>query len=351
MLAFLVCLLIISIVLQSHMTDWALEAVSCSLKTDNYLLEPGHMSTLTLNIANHSRLPILFLRVTFNMPRDIEIAEDQPGVYDRLERHVKYSYNCFLMPMQQLTIPIQFALPARGVYTFGTLNLYAGDFLGLHEDVAGSDASATVVVVPKRLDNAAISEITGGLMGDISVRRFIHEDPILVAGYREYTGREPMKSISWPRSLASAQLMVRQFDFTSEQKVTVLLSITGGSDEEIEQCFSLTRTACEYFERFGVPYSLISNADLYTTIGRVSSMHSGLGYMHLNLIKEGLGRATYLSRFSFDELLRTAALTNDVPETFLVIAPGSQPELVRTTDMLSMYTGAPVQILRGEAAS
>ena len=350
MLAFLLCLLIITMVLQSHMTDWALEAVSVSLKTDHYLIEPGHMSTLNLTIANHSRLPILFLRVTFNMPRDTEIAEDQPGSYDRLERSLKYTYNCFLMPMQQVNVPIQFSLPARGVYSIGTLNLYAGDFLGLREDVAGTNAAATVVVVPKKLDDASISEISGGLMGDISVRRFIHEDPILVAGYREYTGREPMKNISWPRSLASAQLMVRQFDFTSEQKVTVLLSIDGGSEEELEQCFSLTRTACEYFERFGIPYSLISNADLYTTVGRVSSMSSGLGYMHLNLIKEVLGRATYLSRFSFDELLRTAALTNDVPETFLVIAPGSQPELVRTTDMLSAYTGAPVQILKGVAS-
>ena len=102
MLAFLLCLLIITMVLQSHMTDWALEAVSVSLKTDHYLIEPGHMSTLNLTIANHSRLPILFLRVTLNMPRDTEIAEDQPGSYDRLERSLKYTYNCFLMPMQQV---------------------------------------------------------------------------------------------------------------------------------------------------------------------------------------------------------------------------------------------------------
>ena len=351
MAAFLICLVIIAAVLQSNMATWALRALDCSLKADTYLLEPGETSVITFTVINHSRLPVLFLKASFTLPPNAEVLEGQPGEVINFERYTRYTYSCYLMPRQQLAIPVKYRIPSRSVCNFGGCTLYTGDFLGLKEESASYPASATVVVPPARLDNTEAAEITGGLMGDISVRRFIHQDPVLTAGFREYSGREPMKDISWPRSLASGQLMVRQFDFTSEQKVTILLSVSGGDEAQLERCFSLTRTVCDWFEKRGVPYSLMSNGDLYSTIGRINSLPSGLGHMHLDLIKEGLGRATYLSRFSFDELIRLASLINDVPETYLVIAPDPANEIRRSADILTMRTGAPVQVLSGEAAS
>ena len=44
------------------------------------------------------------------------------------------------------------------------------------------------------------ADVLSGFLGDVSVRRFIYEDPVLTTGFREYTGREPMKHISWTQS-------------------------------------------------------------------------------------------------------------------------------------------------------
>ena len=79
-----------------------------------------------------------------------------------------------------------------------------------------------VVVIPPRCENSNVLRTLGGFLGDISVRRFILEDPLLTVGFREYTGREPMKSISWTQSARVGRPLVKQYDHTVDATVTVL---------------------------------------------------------------------------------------------------------------------------------
>ena len=41
----------------------------------------------------------------------------------------------------------------------------------------------------------------GGFLGELSVNRYLYEDPILTAGYRPYTSGDPMRSIAWKQSV------------------------------------------------------------------------------------------------------------------------------------------------------
>lgn len=56
----------------------------------------------------------------------------------------------------------------------------------------------------------------GGFLGELSVNRYLYEDPILTAGYRSYTSGDPMRSIAWKQSVQGQGLMVKKWDYTTE---------------------------------------------------------------------------------------------------------------------------------------
>ena len=103
------------------------------------------------------------------------------------------------------------------------------------------------------------------IFGEVSVRSFLYEDPMLVMGYRDYTGREPLRSISFPMTAKRNQLTVKEFDHTREEMVDVIFDVSykGEIDHyfiQQEAMFSVVRTICEAFEQKGIGYRLITNA-------------------------------------------------------------------------------------------
>ena len=73
-------------------------------------------------------------------------------------------------------------------------------------------------------------------------------------GYREYTGREPMRQISWTQSAVRNELIVKQFDPVWAQSVLIVLDTEYHGDfdrfgAQLEYLFSLTRTACDVLEQ------------------------------------------------------------------------------------------------------
>lgn len=181
-----------------------------------------------------------------------------------------------LMPRQRCRRQVRFAIGKRGAYQVGSYRLSAGDLLGVSE-VSVHGGGQELVVMPERSDDLGMLQALGGFLGDISVRRFILEDPILTVGFRDYTGREPMKAISWTRTAMTGALQVKQYDHTAEQNVVVLLNVEGGSGKDLEECFRMTRSVCEELERKKIPYAFRTNGNLPGPVGKVFSLASGLG--------------------------------------------------------------------------
>ena len=181
--------------------------------------------------------------------------------------------------------------------------------------------------MPRPAARPDLSETLGGYLGDRSVNRFIMEDPVLTLGFREYTGREPQKSISWPVSARSGRLMVKKYDYTIEQTATVLLNIECDADgrqfdaERIEGCYSLARSVCEELEERGIQYSFVTNASAAGAVGLWNRIDDGLGQSHLLAILEGLGRAAYTRTEPFDATLSRAARRASQGRCHIVITP------------------------------
>lgn len=352
MILFFVLLLLVAAVTEKWSIKHSLDGVKYDMKLTRSLIEPGERFDLVTTIKNTSRRFIPFIRVSEDVPRVLGVNAMLMTVgFD--ENRAKVNSTVYMMPRQRMTRRLSVTLENRGRYTFNGATLYGGDFLGFSERAKYYPHMREAVVLPKRLDSADFDQALGGFMGDVSVNRFILEDPILTLGFREYTGREPMKQISWPVTARTGRMMVSNYDHTLDITVTVVLNVDSriygyAGNPLKETCYSMARGVCEMLEEKHITYAFRTNAVSVGMAGAWEFVSDGLGSVHLMSILEGLGRATYACRGSADALLDTARRRAESGRAHIIITPTAVD--IPESDIASLrnFTGAQVLVLAAE---
>ena len=316
--------------------------VSFRCQLDMHLAEPGEVATLRYRICNTGIVPLPSVSLSFLFDKGVEVREEGwQGDPEKSHREL-YTRNTFLLPHRILRGAVRLSFAERGVYTVGRVYLETGDFLGLRTKIRSFDLPLSLVCTAAAVPDVPELEPLGGFLGDISVRRFILEDPSLVLGYREYTGYEPMKSISWTQTARTGRLMVKQHDFTVDTDVAVLVDIEACHRPVAERCLSLTRTVCDRLEALQIPYVLLSNGDLHST-------HRGVGRTHCFEIQRRIGVSRFSRHLGFSHLLRESA---EEPHRrgYIVVAPALTEEIVAGVRRIQNASGVRVCVLTGEGA-
>jgi uncharacterized protein (DUF58 family) len=343
---FLLALILVAALLQRRSGQQALERLKAEQRVSQSLLEPDEQFELTLSFENGGWFLIPFLRYSERLFDEVVTLSDNGVTTGSLEtRHL--AGTSWLMPHQRLEKHFPMSVPKRGRYMFGDLVVFGGDFLGTSEDGLSFGGGREIVVYPRRITTPDLDGVFGGFLGEMSVRRFIQEDPVLTLGYREYTGREPMKTISWAQSARRGELMVKKFDYTLEPSVSVILNIEAESDIplELEKCFSLARSVCALLEDKGIKYDFRMNAVALGGVSPADYIAEGLGSSHYSGILEGLGRASYTVREGCSAMLEKALQSSNTAQGIVFITPGDTPIHERNARRLAERTGGVLLVL------
>lgn len=236
------------------------------------------------------------------------------------------SSSFYLMPKQKLMRSVTACFPKRGRYLFLGCNMHGGDFLGIKDAYQKFPLFKEVVVMPRQVQAPQLERMLGGVIGDISVNRFIFEDPMLTVGFSEYTGREPMRDISWTQSARLGRMMVKNYDHTVDLSVTILLNVQSvlnvfEDEEKIDECCSLIRSVCEQLEQNHIKYRLMSNAIPAGLSTLSADTEQGLGSKHFYRIMELLGRVSQGACESFSFTLRRACLSSEQGRYHILVTP------------------------------
>lgn len=318
---------------------------------DRIMAQPGETVSWVRSIENRNVLPVSFVRLREVYPHEITLKADE--TWQR--RHCQMGiYQLFTE--ERLNIgsrriwkkAIRFSISRRGKYHIGRYRISTGDLLGFHEYHTEGDGDS-IVIIPEQARSRQAIQAVSGFLGDISVRRFILEDPILTIGFRDYTGREPMKSISWTRSATAGSLQVKQYDYTAEQTVMILLDVEGASPEALEGCLRLMRTVCEELEKKKIPYGLRTNGNLPGTVGNLFFLAEGLGKRHLDTILYALGCADNTCFHSFRYITVRTLQHRKNNEAYIVITPKMTADVQQCVQQLQSAAGNPVCVLTGES--
>ncbi len=292
-------------------------AVHTRVETDLRLCTPEEEVVLYYTVANSSFLPLLHVGLSIPFEDGIRVCPpEETGQQWTLHKdftgtHVEHTMR--LKPHGRCTGQVRFYIERRGMHTVGEHFVGVGDYLGLKESARKAEGGDRIICTPKSWEDAQELRPLGGLLGEISVLRFIHEDPCLLAGYRDYTGREPMKQISWYQSAKTGKLTVKQQDHTAQADVSVLVNMEGGNRASLERCLSIARTVCEKLEEQRIHYLFRSNGDLW-------DVAEGIGRSHLFPILRSLGLSRLACYAPFSALADRCVREGRMSRTYIVIS-------------------------------
>ena len=348
---FVLSLIVILVLLERN---WALKRmphISYNTESESIMAEKNEELSFVSSLSNDSRLPVTYVSVTEHLPETSVLLGNEAYIRDHLMKIGKkrlLTRSLAIGPLKEIEKEEKYKLENRGIYSSGDYSLYVGDLLGFSHIKASGRIPWRVAVLPTRIDDIALKNIVSGFIGEISVRRFIMEDPIITAGFNEYTGREPFRDISWSKTAVYNKLMVKKYDYTSELRVMILLNIEGGTIAEKERCLELCRMAIEMFEEKHIPYGFRTNGIIFSQEGDLAYVPPGIGSHHYKSLMYGLAGADHAARLSFESLVNIAVKARVQNEHYLVITVPTDAKAQAAINNLSRRTGSELCILVGK---
>ncbi len=286
--------------------------------------EPGEEFLVLSNVANLGRRPSPSIRIEEHFPKSLNVLEsDRFNVKWYTKEHRIYYSTVLMRGHQRIRRSLRASILQRGEYFFPYADFYAGDFLGFHEYSYRMENDSSIVIYPAKLRDTELSKNFSDALEDLSRKKQLLEDPISVCGYRDYTGTEPMRQISWKQSAARNALIVKQFDPVRQVSVLIALDtdLHGDFDgylRQLEYCFSLARTVCEQLEVSGIGYRFVTNAAVKGGLTGITST-GGMGGS-FNKILYALGSAKAGSSGTTEELMHAACFGPDRYEMIVLIS-------------------------------
>lgn len=322
----LLFLIIVGVILNRLSKKYTLSGVTYQREISKKILEIGEDFHITTVVENRKFLPVTFLQIIERFPAGIEykFRADQFKTVEFLY----HTITMFLLPFQRIKRVYTAVSYKRGRYIFEDVSLIGGDLLGLNTFVKSVRYNQEIIVLPKSVDLERELVPYGNYNGNLSVQRWIIDDPTMIIGVKEYTGLEPAKTIHWPSSLRTGNLMVKKFDFTLENTAIIILNVECDKPfwadikpDDIERCISITRGVIERFESMGMQYGFATNSIMHGLPANRNIVYPSSGISHLENLLECLGRASYSISLTFEELLSRLSRRDISYSTYVIITP------------------------------
>lgn len=327
MVYFLFFIIVLGLILNEISKKYILEKIYFDRRFSKRTAEIGEDIFIEVSVENKKLIPVTFLQIIQELPSVIEYKFKVDKV--KTKDFLYHSMTFFLLPYQRVKRKYLATCVKRGRYIFGNVEICGGDFLGLNMKIKSLMLIQDIIVLPKKLDLEKELIPYGNPNGNFSIKRWIIEDPTMIIGVREYTGREPAKNIHWPLSLKHNRFMVKNFDFTYENNAMILLNVECSKpywmkmDEiGIEKCISVTRSIGEMFHNVKIPFGFATNSLIYGFSRGENTIYPGTGETHLDLFLEYLGRISYNVNFPFEDMIKGFMRNNNsMISTYVIVTP------------------------------
>ena len=287
---------------------------------------------LTTIIENNKWLPVNFMLVTHVIPKDFidglktnaislknNIVENE-----RLSCNVIEKYSVLGRERYKRTYTLW--AEKRGCYTLRNIKVVIGDIFGLHSQIKEFDDYIEILIYPKVMSFSDFNLETTSLLGDSLIRRWIYKDPLYIRGVREYSVEDRMKDIHWKSSLKMNKLMVKEYDYTSERELMIIVNVQYGepywgsiNSEMVENSINFSVSLANEVLKHGTAVGMWTNAHLKGDI--CNNREQGKASLKsFKSILELCSRMDYISMVSFEDFLNSKIKMFDTKCTYVVVA-------------------------------
>lgn len=276
-------------------------------EAEKAVINEGEEFKISIVIENKKYLPISFIILREVIPRGLEFHGDD--IYlantDYNYHTSKYSIGWY----ERIKRTYTYKSLRRGTYLLKDIYVDLGDIFGFYTDERQIDNYLELLVYPKAADLKRLQFKSTSLYGDTIIRRWIYKDPLFVKGVREYGHEDKMSDIHWKSSLKMDKLMVKDYDYTAELELVIILDVQCAepywrdiNSDAVERGVSVSAALAFQSVKEGVAAGFWTNAKV---ISYKSNMKSEVApsMNSLKSIMELCARVDYSPMLSLDEYL------------------------------------------------
>jgi uncharacterized protein (DUF58 family) len=184
----------------------------------------GDTITLSLRIDNQKVLPLPWLEIEDELPAQLPLLSGRTEPSYKPNR-VELPNSFSLWAFQRVTRRYRLRCMGRGVYSFGPTLVRSGDPFGWLVREERVEARETVLVYPLVAPIESFGLPPRHPFGERITPRRLLEDPLRVAGVREYFLGDDPRRIHWKATARVGELRSKIYEPSSQHRLLILLDI------------------------------------------------------------------------------------------------------------------------------
>jgi uncharacterized protein (DUF58 family) len=201
----------------------------------------GEQLHLDVEVVNDKALPLTWL----------EIEDEYPAVLNAIGATVvrnlehergQLTQLVAMLPYQRLRRRVTIPCDARGRFVIGPATLRSGDPLRTHVHESYVRDPIVFLVYPKVFALSPAGIAPRVVLGTTRANLLV-DDPIRVAGVRDYRPGDPLRAIDWRATARRSSLLVREYEPTASLRAAVFIDLPvprGEHRHEIEDVVEFT---------------------------------------------------------------------------------------------------------------
>ncbi len=154
----------------------------------------------------------------------------------------------------------------RGYHQVGTATIRSGDLLGAYPRSIEDDEREHLVVFPRVFSMEDMGLPSERPFGERKGGNRVFEDPLRIAGLREYRPGDPLRRIDWKATARSGDLRSRVYEPSATQQLYLLVNIDtmehaweGYLRDELERIVSVSASLCVWAAGARYAVGLLAN--------------------------------------------------------------------------------------------
>lgn len=197
-------------------------------------LFPNDETALIIRFKNDKFLPLAWLRITdpiqYGTVRNNrsfdELLTFSGGVEVQDALQPALVNHAAVGPYQELRRTYRIKALKRGVYKIGPTTMESGDPFGIFRHTLALPGRSEILVYPTVYGPGDISLPFWQVMGTLPARHALFEDPILLAGSREYRPGDPLRHMHWKATARTGNLQIRVSDPSTTAQLQIVLNLS-----------------------------------------------------------------------------------------------------------------------------
>jgi uncharacterized protein (DUF58 family) len=322
---------------------YALAGLSYERTLSPARLFPGDVAKLRIRLVNRKVLPLAWLSMTDPIQHGLIRSGDDirdllhfSGGVELLD-NLGYALvnHTAAGPFQAVERTYQVEAVRRGVYSLGPAEIAGGDPFGIFRREATIGTRQEIIVFPRVFRPHDIGLPFREALGQATARRALIEDPVKIAGAREYQPEDPLRRIHWKATARTGELQVRLLDPSTTAQVILVVNLNtfqhvwqGVDLDRMESTIEVAASIGLWALEKGFAAGVRSNGIVPGT-ELTPRLAPSAGPRQPTLMLEHMARLSFSGRFSAEHVLLDESRRLTAGTTIIFVTSIITPEIVQ----------------------